>query len=103
MKKGKLTEVEIACIKGMLAAGVSNEDMAKQLNRSSGLVKKEAERISEDNSRDQMIIKKTAKGEGGIVAMTEAGSLKSDKTDKATPPSDSSRERGKWVHTIYGD
>ena len=33
MKKGKITTIEIACIKGMIANNVSTEEMATQLNR----------------------------------------------------------------------
>ena len=41
MKKGKLTSTEIACIKGMVADKVPEEDMAKQLDRSISVVEKE--------------------------------------------------------------
>ena len=33
MKKGKITEIESACIKGMIANNISTGDMAAQLNR----------------------------------------------------------------------
>jgi IS30 family transposase len=100
MKKGKITETESACIKGMLADNLSVEDMAKQLNRTVSVIEKEAKRISEKAVRDQMMITKTARGDGGIVAMTEAASMKTDET-RSKPAPQASPERGRWVHTIY--
>ena len=100
MKKGKITETESACIKGMLADNLSVEDMAKQLNRTVSVIEKEAKRISEKAVRDQMMITKTARGDGGIVAMTEAASMKTDETRSKSAPQ-ASPERGRWVHTIY--
>tara|TARA_R100000008_G_C3449541_1_gene98636 strand:- start:137 stop:445 length:309 start_codon:yes stop_codon:yes gene_type:complete len=101
MKKGKLTDIEIACIKGMIAEEVSSDDMAKQLNRSVSLVEKEVKKISEQAVRDQLTIKKSARGQGGIVAMTEAGSVNSNR-DSSTTESPVATERSKWVHSIYG-
>ena len=40
MKKGQISEVEKACIKGMFEEGVSAQDMAKQLDRSVTSIKK---------------------------------------------------------------
>jgi len=100
MKKGKITETEIACIKGMIAENISAEDMSKQLNRSVSLIEKESKRISEQAVRDQLIIKKTARGESGIAAMTEAGSVRSDENRQEAPP-EAPQERKAWVHTIY--
>ena len=61
MKKGKLTSTEIACIKGMVADKVPEEDMAKQLDRSISVVEKEVKRITEEAARDQLMVRKTAK------------------------------------------
>jgi|TARA_R110000824_G_scaffold10866_1_gene47556 IS30 family transposase len=104
MKKGKLTATEVACIKGMISEKVSEQDMANQLDRSLSLIEKEVKRIAEEAVRDQLMIRKTARGEGGIVAMTEAASMKGDDTrsQPATEESPTQRtQRGKWVHTIY--
>ena len=100
MKKGKLTDTEIACLKGMIAAGVSTADMAKQLSRSLAVVEKEAKNISDQAVRDDLIIKKTARGQSGIVAMTEAGSMSSEGDASTTEPP-APTERSKWVHSIY--
>ena len=101
MKKGKITATEVACIKGMIAEEVSEKDMAEQLGRSLDLIEKEVKRIAEEAVREQMMIRKTARGEGGIVAMTEAASMKSDDTRSQPVPESSPTQRGKWVHTIY--
>ena len=42
MKKGKITEVEKACLRGMMSTQISEEDMAKQLNRSVEVVKRKS-------------------------------------------------------------
>jgi len=103
MKKGKITEVEIACIRGMIAADISEEEMAKQLGRSVTSVQKEAKKISDEAVRDQLVIKKTARGEGGIAAMTEAGSTRGDDSRSEKAPEAPVPQRNKWVHTIYDD
>jgi IS30 family transposase len=100
MKKGKLTVAEVACIKGMMADNVSEEDMAKQLGRSLDLIAKETKRIGEEALREQMMVRKTAKGEGGIVAMTEVASMKADE-ERSKPAPTAPTKRGKWIHTIY--
>jgi hypothetical protein len=100
MKKGKITATEVACIKGMITEEICQEDMAKQLDRSLILIEREVKRIGEEAIREQMMVRKTAKGEGGIVAMTEAASIKTDET-RSKPASEASPDRGMWVHTIY--
>jgi predicted transcriptional regulator len=100
MKKGKITVAEVACIKGMITEEISEEDMAKQLDRSLSLIENEVKRISEEAIREQMMVRKTAGGEGGIVAMTEAASMKTDET-RSKPAPEASPDRGKWIHTIY--
>ena len=103
MKKGKITEVEKACLRGMMSTQISEEDMAKQLNRSVAVVKKEGELLTQEAVRDQMIIKKTGKGETGVAVMTEAASLKADADrDSSASSTQEHKERGKAVHTIYG-
>ena len=102
MKKGKITVTEVACIKGMIAEEVPQQDMAEQLDRPLSLIEKEVKRIAEEAVREQMMIRKTARGEGGIVAMTEAASMKADDTrSKPAPEESAPTQRGKWVHTIY--
>ena len=100
MKKGKLTSTEIACIKGMVADNVPEDDMAKQLDRGVSVIQKEVKRISEEAAREQLMVRKTAKGEGGVVAMTEAASLNVDAARSQDAPKKST-QRSKWVHTIY--
>ena len=100
MKKGKLTSTEIACIKGMVADNVPEDDMAKQLDRGVSVIQKEVKRISEEAAREQLMVRKTAKGEGGVVAMTEAASMKVDSA-RANPAPEAPTQRSKWVHTIY--
>tara|TARA_R110002020_G_scaffold95727_2_gene229475 strand:- start:5072 stop:5386 length:315 start_codon:yes stop_codon:yes gene_type:complete len=103
MKKGKITETERACIRGMMSTDLSQEEMAKQLDRSVESVKKEVEKLTQEAIRDQLILKKTGKGESGVAVMTEAASLKADADRQSfEPPEKSQAERGKWVHTIYG-
>ena len=100
MKKGKLTPTEVSCIKGMISDNVSEKDMAKQLDRSASIIEKEVKRIGEEAVREQLMVRKTAKGEGGIVAMTEAASMKADTTRSEAAP-EPSPQRSKWIHTIY--
>ena len=54
MKKGKITEIEKACIEGMVASDVSTEDMAAQLDRSVSVIDKEAEKIKAQSVRSQL-------------------------------------------------
>ena len=56
MKKGKITEVEIACLRGMIAGDVAEEDMVKQLGRSASFIEKEVKKISDEAVRDQLVI-----------------------------------------------
>ena len=100
MKKGKLTSTEIACIKGMVADNVPEDDMAKQLGRGVSVIQKEVKRISEEAIREQLMVRKTAKGEGGVVAMTEAASMKVDDA-RSKPAPETSTQSSKWLHTIY--
>lgn len=108
MKKGKITEVEISCIKGMMADKVSSELMATQLDRSVSSVKKEVGAITQQAIKDQMFIKATKKGQGGIVVMTQSGSTQVDTNhDSAAQQSTEERtlkgRRGESIHTIYND
>jgi bisphosphoglycerate-independent phosphoglycerate mutase (AlkP superfamily) len=105
MKKGKITEVEISCLKGMAMDNVSAEGMAKQLNRSVEAIQKELDRISDKVLRDQMLITKTAGGVPGVAVMTKAGSLRADE-NKNEPPSTTiprKGDRAEWVHKIRPD
>ena len=78
MKKGKITEIESACIKGMIANDVSTGDMATQLNRGLATIEKEVERIKADSVREQLFINKTASGSKGVSVMTENASTRGD-------------------------
>ena len=105
MKKGKFSTTEVACIKGMLSDNISTEHMAKQLDRSDVSIKAEAERITQEALKDQLYIKKTGKGQGGVVVMTENASSQIDAKHNSPAPKTgkSKARRGEWVHTIYED
>jgi IS30 family transposase len=100
MKKGKLTDVEKACIKGMLSEDVSIASMATQLDRSALIVEKEIERIKSDVMREQLFINKTAAGSKGVSIMTEAASVRVDASKDKSVPSDA---RSAWIHKIRSD
>jgi hypothetical protein len=104
MKKGKLTEVELACLKGMAIADFSVNEMAKQLDRSVNSVQKELDRINEQNLRDKMFITRTAGGDRGVTIMTEAASVRADENSNQ-PPTTIPRQtdRSEWIHTIRPD
>jgi len=105
MKKGKITEVEISCLKGMAMDNISAEGMAKQLDRSVEAVQKELDRISDKVLRDQMLITKTAGGVPGVAVMTKAGSLRADENKNQPPPTTIPRktDRAEWIHKIRPD
>ena len=100
MKKGKLTDVEKACIKGMLSDGMSVMTMATQLDRSAPIIEKEVERMKSDTTREQLFINKTAAGSKGVSIMTEAASIQVDASKDKSIPSDS---RSAWIHKIRSD
>ena len=107
MKKGKLTDVEKACIKGMLSDNMSVMTMATQLDRSVPIVEKEVElikrqeeRIKSDAAREQLFINQTAAGSKGVSIMTEAASVRVDASKDKSIPSDS---RSAWIHKIRSD
>ena len=104
MKKGKLTDVEKACIKGMLSDNMSVMTMATQLDRSVPIVEKEVElikrqeeRIKSDAAREQLFINQTAAGSKGVSIMTEAASVRVDASKDKSIPSDT---RSAWIHKI---
>tara|TARA_Y100000296_G_C5022206_1_gene180424 strand:- start:50 stop:376 length:327 start_codon:yes stop_codon:yes gene_type:complete len=106
MKKGKMTEVEVSCIKGMMADKVPSELMAKQLDRSVTAVQKEEGAITQQAIKDQMYIKSTKKGQGGVVVMTHAGSTQVDTnhdsaSQKTTEEKTEKGRRGESIHKIY--
>ena len=107
MKKGKLTDIEKACIKGMFSEDISIMAMAAQLDRSAPIVEKEVElikrqkeRIESDTAREQLFINKTAAGSKGVSIMTEAASVQVDTSKDKSIPSDS---RSAWIHKIRSD
>ena len=100
MKKGKLTDVEKACIKGMLGDDMSVMTMATQLDRSAPIVEKEVARIKSDTTREQLFINKTASGSKGVSIMTEAASVQVDVSKDKSIPSDT---RSAWIHKIRSD
>ena len=100
MKKGKLTDVEKACIKGMLSEDVSVASMATQLDRSALIIDKEIARIKSEVMREQLFINKTAAGSKGVSIMTEAASVRVDASKDKSSPSDT---RSGWIHKIRSD
>ena len=100
MKKGKLTDVEKSCIKGMLSDDMSLMTMATQLDRNVPIVEKEVERIKSDAAREQLFINKTASGSQGVSIMTEAASVQVDVSKDKSIPSDN---RSTWIHKIRSD
>ena len=70
MKKGKITEAEYACIRGMIANDIEVKVMAKQLDRSVDTVQKAVDSIEAEIARDKLIINKSAKGQKGVAIMT---------------------------------
>jgi len=100
MKKGKITEIEKACIEGMVASDISTEDMAAQLDRAVSVVDKEAEKIKAQSVRSQLYINKTASGSKGVSIMTEAASTRGD-IAKETPAESPKSKRSPWVHKIH--
>ena len=100
MKKGKLTDVEKACIKGMLSDNMSVMTMATQLDRSAPIIEKEVERMKSDTTREQLFINKTAAGSKGVSIMTEAASVRVDASKDKSIPSDT---RSAWIHKIRSD
>ena len=100
MKKGKLTDVEKACIKGMLSDDMSVMTMATQLDRSAPIIEKEVAQIKSDTTREQLFINKTASGSKGVSIMTEAASVQVDVSKDKSIPSDN---RSTWIHKIRSD
>lgn len=100
MKKGKLTDVEKACINGMLSDDMSVMTMATQLDRSAPIIEKEVERIKSDATREQLFINKTAAGSKGVSIMTETASVQIDASKDKSIPSDN---RSTWIHKIRSD
>ena len=102
MKKGKITAIESACIKGMIANDVSTTEMATQLDRGLATIEKEVERIKSDSVREQLFINKTASGTKGVSIMTEAASVRGDTAkDSAVVPEKT--KRSPWIHKIKTD
>jgi len=101
MKKGKLTQIEIACIRGMLANDIEVEVMAKQLDRSQEVVQKALESIEAEIKRDQLIINKSAKGQKGLAIMTPEASMRIDDTRENRQPETPSKIQ-RSIHAIHG-
>ena len=103
MKKGKLTDDEVSCLKGMLLDNISEGDMARQLDRSLSFVKKELLVIQKAIEQSSLFINKTSSGQEGVTIMTQAASTRIDdnKTKESTIPREASRKP--WVHKIKGN
>lgn len=101
MKKGKVTQTEYACIRGMMDNDVEVEAMAKQLDRSQEVVQKAIDSIEAEIKRDQLIINKSAKGQKGIAIMTPEASMRiDDNRENRQPETPSKIQRS--IHTIHG-
>ena len=99
MKKGKLTQTELACIKGMISEDVPLDSMCTQLDRSDILVGKEVERLKSEAVRAQLFINKTASGSEGVSVMTQAAAVRGDESKKKQSAS-TKTERAPWIHKI---
>jgi len=99
MKKGKITTIETACIKGMIANNVATEEMATQLNRGVPTIEKEVERITAESVREQLFINQTASGSKGVSVMTQAGAVRGDES-KNKQSASVETERAPWIHKI---
>ena len=88
MKKGKMSDSELACLKGMLSEDVSTEDMAKQLDRSVSSIEKE------------FFINKTESGNEGVSIISPHASMKIDdaRRDRISKP-----QRNDCIHKIYNN
>tara|TARA_B100000029_G_scaffold274890_1_gene269694 strand:+ start:1715 stop:2023 length:309 start_codon:yes stop_codon:yes gene_type:complete len=102
MKKGKITQTENACIRGMLANEIEVKAMAKQLDRSLDLVQKEVDSIEAEIKRDQLIINKSAKGHKGVAIMTPQASMQIDSRRENSNGPDTSSKVERSIHTIHG-
>ena len=100
MKKGKVTSVEVSCLKGMLLDNIPEGDMARQLGRTTSFVKKELAVIQKAVERASLFINETASGEKGVSIMTPLASTKIDenKDKEGIIPPKSNRQT--WVHKI---
>ena len=101
MKKGKITEIERACIEGMIASNITTEGMATQLDRSVSVIETEAEKIKATSVREQLYINKTASGSKGVSIMTEAASVRGDTTKDKTMATPKKDTRCPWLHKIH--
>ena len=100
MKKGKVTQTEYACIRGMMSNDINVESMAKQLDRSQEVVQKAVDAIDAETKRDQLIINKSAKGHKGVAIMTPQA-MKIDDARQNREPVESSKIK-RSIHTIHG-
>ena len=100
MKKGKVTSVEVSCLKGMLLDNIPEGDMARQLGRTTSFVKKELAVIQKAVERASLFINETASREKGVSIMTPAASVKIDekKSKESTVPQKSNKRS--WIHKI---
>tara|TARA_R110002020_G_scaffold443394_1_gene654618 strand:+ start:831 stop:1133 length:303 start_codon:yes stop_codon:yes gene_type:complete len=99
MKKGKMTEAEYACIRGMIANDIEVGVMAKQLDRSVDAVQKAVDSIEAEIARDKLIINKSAKGQKGLAVMTQEASERDDARRPHRSANTPSRIK-KSIHTI---
>lgn len=100
MKKGKLTDVEKSCIKGMISDEISIMAMATQLDRGAPMIEKEVERIKSNAAKDQLFINKTASGSKGISVMTEAASVRGDSVKDRSSSDTQKKQSAPWIHKI---
>lgn len=104
MKKGKLTDIEIFCIQGMMAEDVNVTDMAGQLGRSVTVVEKAADKLRETAAREGLFINKTASGQEGVTIMTPAASAKADEENKkSTALHQALHNHQTFIHKIRDD
>ena len=103
MKKGKITDIEIACLKGMIVADISVADMADQLDRNVAAITKSVTTLMQATAREELFINKTASGKAGVSVMTPAASVKVDEAKNAAPLVTKLTNHQTFIHKIRPD
>tara|TARA_R110000824_G_scaffold808_2_gene4945 strand:+ start:7388 stop:7690 length:303 start_codon:yes stop_codon:yes gene_type:complete len=98
MKKGPLSKKEKEFIDKNIGIGV--EDLAAKLNRSTAVVSKYTDTITDDTTPTRSLFAR--KEERGVTVMTEAASMTGDENKKARKAEMPARHKGA-IHKIRED
>jgi len=98
MKKGPLSKKEKEFIDNNIGIGV--EDLAAKLDRSTAVVSKYTDTITDDTTSTHNLFAR--KKERGVTVMTEAASMTSDENKKARKTEMPARHKGA-IHKIRED